>query len=60
MSSALMVHSSTRTAEHLRQQAAQLREMAAREPEGSEIRARLLEVAAQYDLLAERAQAGHN
>jgi hypothetical protein len=47
-----------RSAEHYAQMAAQLREFAKLEPDGSEIRAKLLEVAAQYDRLAEQAQIG--
>jgi hypothetical protein len=47
-----------RSSEHYRQMAAQLHEMAMREPEGSEVRGELLEVAAQYERLAKQAQAG--
>jgi hypothetical protein len=38
--------------------AAQLREMAANEAADSDIRAKLLEVAAQYERIAKQAQAG--
>lgn len=47
-----------RSREHYREMAAQLREFAKLEPDGSEIRAKLTEVAAQYDRLAEQAQTG--
>jgi hypothetical protein len=47
-----------RSAEHYRQMAAQFRMMAMGEPEGSEVRDKLLEVAAQYERIAEQAQAG--
>jgi hypothetical protein len=47
-----------RSAEHYRAMAAQLREFAKLEPEGSDIRDKLVEVAAQYDRLAEQAQTG--
>lgn len=45
-----------RSAEHYRHMAEQMREAAATEPEGSELRQKLLELATQYDLLAERAR----
>ena len=51
------VMAQTRSARHYQEQAAQLRAMAAKEPDGSSIRERLLELAAQYDRLAERAEA---
>jgi hypothetical protein len=47
-----------RSAEHYRAMAAQLREMALAEPDGSEMRDKLAKVAAQYDRLAEQAQTG--
>jgi hypothetical protein len=50
--------SQRRSAEHYRQMAIQLHEMAMRELEGSEVRDKLLEVAAQYERLAKQAQAG--
>jgi hypothetical protein len=50
-----MKNSQPQKAEHYPQRAMQLREMAETEPEGSELRDKLLELAAQYDRLAERA-----
>jgi hypothetical protein len=41
-----------RSPDHCRQMAAQLQEFAKLEPDGSEMRDKLLEVAAQYDRLA--------
>jgi hypothetical protein len=47
---------SLRSAEHYREQASNLRRLAAREPEGSDVKAQLLKLAVEYDLLVARAQ----
>lgn len=45
-----------RSAEHYRHVAAQLRTLAELEPDGSEMRDKLLELTAQYERLAQRAR----
>jgi hypothetical protein len=53
---AIVVRSAYKTAEYYRGQAAELRALAARQPEGSVIREQLLKLATEYEEMAVRAE----